>query len=209
MNTFLEYLLESIGGITVLVAAISVLSKRLIDHRFNKDLKKFTSELEHANQISIIELKAKTEIMFHEYKENIKNLSPERIKAVKDVHNKLITAWASYYQMLSLLRQNNDIPIYQQIMNDVNSCIRSYNDLLECAKFNEVFLPTSISNKIFEWRKKIGVTCQVYGPIISNARHDYEWDNTEHVRLWEERGIEEATFEEIRSELKRIIGVEN
>jgi hypothetical protein len=72
MHEFLDYLLKFVGGITVLLGAVALLSKILLKHLFQKEIIKFKSKLEKENQIQILDFKAKTEILFHEYKENIK-----------------------------------------------------------------------------------------------------------------------------------------
>jgi len=191
-----------------LVGIIGLLVKMLIEKRFAQDLERFKADLQHANEVKITELTAKTESLFHEYKENIKNLSVERIKSVKDVHNSVIAAWAGYTKMIGLMRPVNETSISDQVLADVNMCIDKLNHMLECTKINEIYLPSALSDKIFEWRKKLGITCEVYGPIISSPHQTYEPGKNEHVRLWEERGIEEAVFESIRKELKKLIGVD-
>ncbi|ESS68466.1 hypothetical protein MGMO_146c00050 [Methyloglobulus morosus KoM1] len=161
----LDAILATIGGTTILIGMVCTLSKMLIEKRLSQDLEKFKSDLEHANQVKITELKAKMENMFHEYKENIKNLSAERIKAVKVVHNAVIEAWAGYTKMISLMRSiSEEIPISDQVLSDVNDCIKTLNQLLECTTFNEIYLPSSLSDKILEWRKNLSITCEVYGP---------------------------------------------
>jgi hypothetical protein len=219
MSEILSEILEVIGGVSILILIVGFLSKKLINHLFRKDLAKFKSDLEKENQKfksdlenehqkQLIELKVRTENMFHEYKENIKHLSEERIKAVKEVHNKLIEVHAAYFQMISIMRTQSGEPFYVQREQDVDICCKKLNELLECAMQNEVYLPTSLSEKIFEWRKKLSTTCTVYGPIICDPSTE-TGENPELLRLWGERGIEENTFEDIRKELKKIIGVEN
>lgn len=206
MGEILGVILKIVGGTTVLVGAVTFLSKMLINHLFQKDLEKFKSDLEQANQIKLIELRSKTENLFHEYKENIKNLSGERIKAVKDLHNKTIEVYAAYSNAISIMRTVDEIPVRDQRANDFATCGKKLNELLECTKQNEIFIPTILSEKIFQWRKKLSITIDIYGPVIYQ---DQSGQQKELIRLWDELNFEEAVFNELRKELKMIIGVES
>jgi hypothetical protein len=208
MHNFITYLLASIGGVAVLLAAVTWLSKILVNHLFQKELIKFKSNLEKENQIQLIDFKAKTEILFHEYKENIKNLSEERIKAVKEVHNKFINAYAAYCAMTSIMRPVTDLSFSEQVKIDVNKCIKALNELLECTISNEIYLPTFVAKKIFDWRKDKSIYCDVYGPIIASSMYDHT-ENKELMNCYKKKDEEEKLFEEIRKDLKHIIGIEN
>jgi hypothetical protein len=195
------------GGIGGLVLLIRFLVKESIHAWIQKDLESHKTELKKEADKEIEILKTKNEMVISEFKERFTHLSKRRIETIEAVSSKLIELWAAIEGATLLLRPVSNESRHERSRRETDLIVDRANALLKEFVPVEIFFPTSLSNNILEFRKKVSVVIDVWGRTLCRPMTDSMFDKTYDDFCQNLNGLK-PRFEEIRVDLRKLLGVE-
>ncbi len=93
-----QYLLKTLGGTSIVIAAIAWLSRKLIQYYLAKDLENYKSNLKAQNQIAIEQLRAALQVEAQRRSVEFESLHEKRVATIADLY-------AHLFDMQSLIQR--------------------------------------------------------------------------------------------------------
>jgi FtsZ-binding cell division protein ZapB len=204
----LRLIFEAVGGAAIVLAVLRYFAKETVKNWFQKDLENFKTKIQLEADKEIELLKNRNQTILTEYKERISHLSKKRTDAIEGVSQKIIRVWAAFEQIAAAFKWSNGDPRHERSRKEFTELVEASNDLLTHFLLVEIFFPSGLSDKIFEFRRQVSITFDVYAGQLGTPHQDQEYVRKCNEEIRAEKEKLQPRFDEIRKDLRALLGVE-